>query len=298
MFAGSGGVRPRREPGRLSVGHGDGGRGGRNRSACHHLCCAGLAAGVLAEGRSRETSYALLSALFRAAVTIGPLLVSAAMLLHGPEAGVVLAAVLIMVAALVFSCSGGGVVGPQAAPPAPASAPAAGLSPGLLTLLVSAGLLSFAVGVTAVAVPGVMESSGAAALALAALLFGARPWPGRCRNQLLFVQPLVAGVAVLVLLAAGQLWLLVLVMFLAGAARAPVSILQSSLLDHVTPRVRLARSYSMLVGVTLVSHAFGSAAGGVLADQVRAGQALVVPALALGEGSAWTIFRRRTLRAA
>lgn len=87
-------------------------------------------------------------------------------------------------------------------------------------------------------------------------------------------------------------------MFLAGAARAPVSILQSSLLDDVTPRVRLARSYSMLVGVTLVSHAFGSAAGGMLADQVGAGQALVVPALALGAGSAWTIFRCRTLRAA
>ncbi len=264
--------------------------------------------GVFADDGVRGTSYALLSALFRGAVTLGPLLVSAAMVLGGPEIAVVLAALLIMAATCLFSFAGPRTAAQKPAASAPGEDSGTFLTPGLLTLLVSAGFIGFAVGVIAVAVPGVMTSAGASVLAglafaalalgelLAALGFGARNWPGQRRTQLLVAQPLVACMAVLVFLAGPHPWFLVLVMFAAGVVRAPVSILQSSLLDDVTPKTHLGRSYSALVAVTLVSHAAGSAAAGVLADRAGAHQALLAPVITLLLASLWIAMRYPTLK--
>ncbi|WP_150460126.1 MFS transporter [Nesterenkonia ebinurensis] len=264
---------------------------------------------VFSEDTVRATSYALLSALFRGAVTIGPLLVSASMLLYGAEIAVMLAAGLILVATGIFSFLGRRGIQREAAPMTGEPRPRFSLSPGLWTLLVSAGLLGFAVGVTAVAIPGVMTSAGVAAMAgvafgalafgemLAALGFGARTWRGQRPTQLLVSQSMVVIIAVLIFVIAAQPWFLVLVMFIAGAMRAPVSILQSSLLDEVMPKGHLARSYSALVAVTLISHSVGSASAGLLADHIGAHAVLLVPVLALALGSIWIAARYSTLRA-
>ncbi len=264
---------------------------------------------VCAEDTVRGASYALLSVLFRGAMTIGPLVVSGAMLLHGAEIAVVLAAVLIIAATLIFSFAGGRELQNKAAPLGQGPGPEAVRSSGLRTLLVSAGCIGLAVGVTNVAVPGVMTSAGVAAVAgaafgalalgemLAALGFGSRRWRGQRRTQMLLAQSMVVVVAVLIFVVAAQPWLLVFAMFLGGAMRAPVSILQSSLLDDVVPKAHLARGYSALVAVTLLSHAAGNAMAGLLADQIDPHNVLLVPAVALALGSMWIAARYRTLPA-
>lgn len=263
---------------------------------------------VFAEDSVRSSSYALLSALFRGAVTIGPLLVSASMLLYGAETAVLLAAALILAATVVFSCLG--EPESQAQPVSRESRRPRGLnlSAGLVTLLVSAGFIGFAVGTINVAVPGVMTAEGLSALAgvafaalalgemVTALGFGSRSWRGQRRTQLLVTQSMVTVSALVVFAVATNPWLVVIAMLGAGAVRAPVSILQSSLLDDVMPKAHLARSYSLLVAVTLVANAAGNAAAGLLSDHMEARHVLLVPVVALGLGSLWVASRYRTLQ--
>lgn len=256
----------------------------------------------------RAASYSLLSALFRAAVTIGPLLVSVAMLIWAPGIAVIIAALMILAATIVFGFSGGH------RPPSrsnsqdrPANVRITQV-PGLWTIFVSAGFIGLAGGITAVAIPGVMSTADAAALAgvafaalawgemLSALGFGSRRWPGHRGAQLIIMQSAVVLIAVLVFLAAGQPWLLVPLMFVAGLARAPVSVLQSALLDDLALRVHLARSYSLLVAVTLVSSSAGSSVSGLLADRLGAQNVLLLAAAAVALGWAWTATWYRTLK--
>lgn len=264
---------------------------------------------VLSEESDRGASYALLSALFRAAVTVGPALVSVMLLLHGPESAVAAAALLILAATLVFSFAGHRQMRGRAAALSPRYRARTVGSPGLRTLTVAAGLAGLAVGVTGVAVPGIMSSSGVAAIAgiafgalalgetLGALLFGSRAWPGQRPAQLTAAQALAALAGLLLFLVAEQPWLLVVIMFSAGIIRAPASILQSALLDEVVPTTDLARSYSMLVAVGLVSSAAGSALAGLLVDHIGVHSLLLVPVLTFALASAWTASRHRTLMA-
>ncbi|WP_120004981.1 MFS transporter [Nesterenkonia muleiensis] len=266
--------------------------------------------GVLSEDSDRAASYALLSALFRSAVTVGPLLVSVALLMHGPELAVMIAALLIVAATVVFSFTGERPLRTRAVALSTGSRGRAAYSPGLRTLLIAATLAGLAVGVTSVAVPGIMNSSGVAAIAgaafgalalgemLGALVFGSRTWPGQRRVQLPIIQTLVALVALLVFLSSQQPWLLVTAMFGAGIIRAPVSIVKSALLDQVVPAAGLARGYSMLVATGLVSSATGNAIAGLLADHVGVDNLLLVPVLTLALASAWTASRYRTLNTA
>lgn len=264
---------------------------------------------VLAAKAHRAASYALLSALFQGAVTVGPLLVSVALVLYGPALGVAVAALLVFAATVVFAFTSDH----QAKKPTAESSfpPRSRVSPfpGLLTLLIAAVLMGLAVGVTGVAVPGILTSTGLAAIAgvafgalalgevLSAILFGSRSWPGRRSIQLPVTQAFVALTAVLIFWASQQAWLMVIAMFCAGVMRAPVSVLMSALLDEVVSQAALGRSYSLLVAVGLMSGAAGNALAGLLVDHTGVHGLLLIPVLSLSLASAWTAAHCRTLKA-
>lgn len=255
----------------------------------------------------RSTSYALLAALFRGAVAMGPVLVSLGLIMQGPTLAVGMAAVMIMAATLVYVITGDRQTQHRASQPdAPPEGPL--VSAGLRTLLVAAGLEGLAVGVTAVAIPGVMSVASAAVLAglgftalalgqvLGALVFGSRLWPGPRWLQLPALQAIAALVAGVIFLVSQQPWLLVVVMLVAGFTMAPISVLKSALLDDVAPHKALARSYSMLVATGLVSAAAGNALAGNLAELTGVNGLLLLPVITFGLASAWTASRHHTLK--
>ena len=255
----------------------------------------------------QSTSYALLAALFRGAVAIGPVLVSLALLMHGPTLAVGMAAVMILAATLVYALTGGQQTQHRVSrSEVPRDTPL--VSAGLRTLLVAAALEGSAVGVTAVAIPGVMSAAGAAVLAglgfaalalgqvLGALVFGSRDWPGPRRLQLPVMQTITALVAGLLFLVSEEPWLLVAVMLAAGFTMAPISVLKSAMLDDVAPQRALARSYSTLVATGLVSAAAGNALAGNAAALTGVNGLLLLPVIALGLASAWTAARHHTLK--
>ena len=255
----------------------------------------------------QATSYALLAALFRGAVAIGPVLVSLALLLHGPTRAVGIAAALMMTATLLYVLTGDRKTQHQVKQ-VHALGEGPRLSAGLRTLLVAAALEGLAVGIIAVAIPGVMSAASAAVLAglafaalalgqvLGALVFGSRPWPGPRRLQLPVIQTTVALVAVVICLVSYHPWLLVVVMLAAGFTMAPISVLKSALLDDVASNKTLSRSYSILVATGLVSAAAGNALAGNLADLTGVHGLLIVPVITFGLASAWTASRHHTLK--
>lgn len=262
---------------------------------------------ALSDDALRSTSYALLSALFQGAVTIGPVLVSFSLIVHGPVVAVGIGALMILTATIVFALVSEGRESQRSLRPDTRRGTRLAPSPGLTTIFVAAGLDGLAVGITAVAIPGVMTDAGVAVLAgfafaalalgevLGALVFGTRLWPGRRRVQLPVVQAAVTVAAVLVYLASEQPWLLVLVMFGAGLTGAPGSILKSTLLDDVADKATIARSYSLLVAVGLVSGAAGNALAGQLVGQTGVRGVLVLPPFALGLATIWVALRSKNL---
>ena len=262
---------------------------------------------ALVQESHRSTSYALLSALFQGAVTIGPVLVSLSLIVHGPVIAVALGALLIMAATIVYA-----LISDRRAPhmgdgPTASRAPRPSCAPGLRTILVAASLDGLAVGITALAIPGVMTAAGVATLAgiafaalalgevLGALVFGSRAWPGHRSIHLPVAQVAVTMVAVLIHLASDRPWVLVLVLFGAGLTGAPGSIMKSALLDDVVAGASIARSYSLLVTVGLLSGAAGNALAGQMVGHTGADGLLVLPPLALGLAALWIAVRRGTL---
>lgn len=255
----------------------------------------------------QSTSYALLTALFRSAVAMGPVLVSLALLMHGPTLAVGMAAVMILAATLVYTLTGGQQTQLRMSrSQAPRDTPL--VSAGLRTLLVAAVLEGSAVGTIAVAIPGVMSAAGAAVLAglgfaalalgqvLGALVFGSRDWPGPRRLQLPVIQTSAALVAGLLFLVSEEPWLLVAVMLATGFTMAPISVLKSAMLDDAAPDQALARSYSMLVATGLISAAAGNAVAGNVAALTGVNGLLLIPVITLGLASAWTAARHHTLK--
>lgn len=262
---------------------------------------------TLTDESLRGTSYALLSALFQGAFTIGPVLVSLSLIVHGPVAALGVGALMILSATIVYAFTTDEQAPRAVAPRSVARDARMARSPGLQTILVAAGLDGVAAGMIAVAIPGLMTNAGVAALAgvaftalaagevLGALAFGSRTWPGPRSVQLPVVHAAAAAVAVLIYLTSEQPWLLVIVMFGAGLTGAPGSILKSTMLDDVAAKAVIARSYSLLVAVGLVSGAVGNALAGQLVDHTSVTGLLFFPPFALALSAIWIVLRARTL---
>lgn len=213
-------------------------------------------AGAVDDPSSRVAAYALLSVLFQIAVTVGPLLVGVSLLLGGAPLALVVVAGLTALAVGIF------VGGPRREVSRPKKASAAGLNRQMVPLLMSAALVGLAMGVTAVALPGITAEAGAPAVAgalfaaaaagevLGAFLYGGRRWQRDRWRQLGCVLAAAAAVAVVVaavaVLAVVEVWALAPVMLIVGVVGAPVSIVMSALLDDLVPKAALGSAYSLL----------------------------------------------------
>lgn len=256
---------------------------------------------------TRTAAYALLAVLFQAALTVGPLLVSLAVVLSWPPAALVLAGTLLLTAAILYTATADAVPLPMR--PVPDGVGASGWwRPGLGWVLAVNICTGFAAGVTAVAVPGIASAAGHPAIAgaafsaaalgevLGALGFGAGRWPGSPWVQLAVVLGGAATTATAIYLVAGRPWLLIPTMFVGGLLGAPTSVLISTLIDRVVPAHATARAYALLVCVGLLGGSVGNALVGGLAGALGVRRMLLgVPAVLL---VAAALCRARRLRTA
>ncbi|AIY01646.1 hypothetical protein ART_2047 [Arthrobacter sp. PAMC 25486] len=254
----------------------------------------------------KAASYALLSVLFQAAVTIGPLIVSACLLFATPDAAGVLAAVVIAAACLLFVAQQ-----PPSRPHikrdgAPSRRPK--WPSGLVTVLGTASAVGVVSGVFVVALPAIATRTAAPALSgllfavlaigevVGAFVYGARNWSWRRREQLgVFLLGATVVFSLAVFAALWPYWL-VPAMFLCGMAIAPISIILSILLDDVVEPGELARAYSLMVAVSLAATAAASALTGAMASIISSPVLLlfIVPA-SISVSYAWSRWRKDTL---
>jgi MFS family permease len=260
---------------------------------------------VLDAETERTASYALLSVVFQAAVAVGPLLVSACVVLAGPELGALVAALLIGIATALYLSRA------RADLPAVRSGRARtrgrAVTPGLLLVLGVAGLTGLGFGSLLVTLPAAMVDRGAPALSgvlfaaiavgemCGALAYGARHWAG-ARSRHLWLCLALLGVAYATAAAVAP-WTtsLILVLVLSGVAGGPVAIVLSALIDDVVADGAVGRAYSLLVGTGLVAMAAGSATAGHLVGLATPTQLLAMPATLSLLAAGLVVVARRSL---
>lgn len=260
-------------------------------------------------GSARNTSYALLSVLFQAAVTVGPLLVSLCLIAGTIEDAGVTAAAVIAAATILYLSRRSPDERQQRSPRnVERTRPRGGVPAGLLTILGSAATVGAVSGVLIVALPAIAVNAGAVALSgvlfavlafgevVGALIYGIRSWTVSYSRQLFAAQLLAATMFLTLTFLAGWPYALLPAMFLCGMAIAPVSILLSALLDNVLPPRGLARGYSLLVATSLGGTAAGTAAAGYLAETMQPAGLLLVPPTILILAASWSALRHRTLK--
>jgi MFS family permease len=253
-------------------------------------------------------AYAMLAALFQAGVTVGPAAVSVSLLLGEPSLAIGGAGVLVLFATILLASAGGGGEREQREPSASSFVRGPSIRPGLVTLGGVAFLHGAALGVTAVAISALTTEISRPALAgialtgralgevSGALVYGAFAWPGSRPSRLPAVQSLSVVAALGVFLSTGHSALLLVAVFIAGVLAAPVAVLTSALLDEVVPGDAVGRAYSLIVASGLVATALGNAVAGQLVDVISSRNLLLLPAMAIGAATAWSLARRSTLR--
>ena len=236
-----------------------------------------------------HTAMAFEQVVEELAFVIGPVLAVLVSTQLFPEAGLLLAEVVFTAGALLFLA--GRSTEPPVVPHVDRPAGLAVHNPGVLVIAVAAVMVGVIFGgneVVAVAVSEAMGDKGfssvilaafALASAVAGFLYGTRTFRMSLSRRLLIAS---AGMLVLQLpaLVAPTLWLIALVMFVAGSATAPTLISALSLIQRLVPRAQLTEG--MAVGVTglLVGVSLGTAVAGWAVEAWGAQPAYAVPALA------------------
>ncbi|MGN9811365.1 MFS transporter [Micromonospora sp. BQ11] len=241
----------------------------------------------------RSTAMAAESTLFELVFVVGPLLLSAAMLIAGPLAeltgsrpGIVGPTAAIVLAAL---CAGGGTAvlarGRAMRELRPhTGAPTRGLgplrAPRMPALLFCAAGVAFSFGASPVAVAafatendgdraeavtGVLIAVWSLGSAAAGLWYGARSWQTPLTRQLTWLLAgLSAGYAAWAL--SPNSVVLGAVLLLSGAVIAPAMTVQAGLMARVAPASMLTEAYTWLTTVNLSLAALGAAVTGVVVD--------------------------------
>lgn len=261
---------------------------------------------VLHDDGVRAASYALLSVAFQAAIAVGPLVVSACLLLAGPEVAAGVAAVLVGAATVLYLATTRERRAPvPAARPLPPVTRGRFLTPGLLLVLGLIGVLGACFGSLLVTVPATMTARGTPALAgvamaavavgevAGALAYGARRWRTTYAARLVVVLALLGAAYAAAAVVAPVTPALVAALALSGAATGPAAIMLSALVDHVVDPGSVARGYAALVSANLVAIAGGSALTGLVADHLHPAALLAAPAaLSLLAAGACAVARR------
>ena len=248
-------------------------------------CIRALYPRLISDPALLQTVYSVDSALVEAVFILGPALVAVCVAAGYPEAAVLLAALCAAFGTTLF-LRAKAVAQWKAAPRAGRAVLGALRSTRLLPLFAVTVLYAVAFGLFEVAVTAHAAAQGApagagVALALAsvgsgagAFVYGARHWRSPLRSQLLrALAVMAAGMALLVPIDGLVLYSAACV--LTGVPMATVIATQSLLISRLSPRERLAESFTWSTTCLLVGISAGIAAGGLLAEAVAAHWLLV-----------------------
>ena len=246
---------------------------------------------VFPDPASRRVAFALDATAVELLFVIGPLLLSAILLLTEPVVGVLVAAACMAAGGIAYcrtdAARQSGLLrsldhstsSPLATPAHRSALTVPGVASLLLVMLmlsVGFGQLDTSMAGTAGKVLGGNDRVGILFMAIAGgsavggLVYGARTWVLDERRAL----PLTTGIFAVLLAAIGamigtgqpRLWLLLPLLFGTGLMIAPSLIMQQGLLDHLAPSNRLNEAQSMLSSVNQVGAAIGTAMAGVVID--------------------------------
>jgi len=256
-------------------------------------CTRALYPKLLSDAALLHTAYSVDSALVEIVFIIGPALVALCVATGHPEAAVLLAALSAAVGTGMF----------MRAPPVKrwtAASTRGGRDilgvlryPKLVLVFAVTVLYSIAFGLFEVAVTAHAAAKGAPAaagiaLALAsvgsgagAVVFGARHWQAPLKRQFVLAL-LVMTTGILLLVPIDSLYVYAAVCLITGVPMATVIATQSLLVSRLSPRARLAESFTWGATCLLVGVSGGIAAGGVLAENFAAYWLLVAAAAFTG----------------
>ena len=243
--------------------------------------------------RIRSTAMAAESTLFELVFIIGPLLLSAAMLVAGPLAGLtgsragIAGPAAAIVLAAVCAAAGTAVLArgramrrlqPQGNTPTRGMGPLR--APRMPALLLCAAGVAFSFGASPVAVAafatthdgddaqavtGILIAVWSLGSAAAGLWYGARPWQTPLPRQLtVLLAALAAGYAVWAV--APNSIVLGAALLPSGAVIAPAMTVQAGLMARIAPASMLTEAYTWLTTVNLTMAAAGSAVAGAIVD--------------------------------
>ena len=224
-----------------------------------------------------------------ASFVIGPVLAVLVSTLWFPEAGLLLAELLFTAGMLAFLAAR--ATEPPVVPHADRPGGFAVRRPGLLVVavaLVMTGVIFGANEVIAVAFAkehgetgfsSVILGAFALGSTLAGIVFGSRVFRTTMTRRLILA---AAGMFVLEVpaLLVGGLWPLVVVMFVAGSATAPMLITSLSLAQRLVPAALMTEGMAVAITGILIGISGGSAVGGWAIEAWGAQQAYAVPVLA------------------
>ncbi|MFD9508750.1 MFS transporter [Streptomyces mirabilis] len=214
-----------------------------------------------------------------------------------PEAGTLVAGVLMMTGVLIFAAQRSTEPPPQPRTPSTSPLLAAGMPPLLLCFLATGAVFgSMEVVTIAFADAQGHRSAAGAVLALqaagscvAGLLYGARKPTGPAERRHPWCLAAMTALMTLPLLAAsltGSLPALAGALLLAGAATAPTMVTGMTLVQRRTPEGRLNEGMTLAVTGLLGGIACGSATGGWLVEHLSATAGYGVPIAAAGSALA------------
>lgn len=179
-------------------------------------------------------------------------------------------------------------------------------TPGMRTVVLAAFGFGVTIGFVEVAVPAAATAAGYATIGglllgawsvssvVFGLFYGARPWP---RPIYLRAPVLLGGFGVLVALisVAGPLWLLALLLLLAGTLVTPQATTHSALIENVAPPGTVTEAFGWIVTAVTLGLAIGQSTSGQLAEYAGTGWSFLVGGVAgvIIGGLVW--LRRHTL---
>ena len=264
-----------------------------------------LTPSLIEDEQVRTSAYALLAVSFGLATMVGPLVVSAAVLLRQPgRGGGVRGGGDRRRSGGVRADAGGTIL---AAGALPAHGRGRLLNSGLVTLLVANTAAGFAGGVGAVALPAAVLAHGPAALAgvgfalgaagdvVGGLIYGAIRWSPPRATQLAAALALDAAFGWAIAGASGVLVALFALMFVGSTLVAVTPIASSALLDDVAPPNAITTAYTATVGCGLVAASGGNAVAGAVAQHYGPAAAFCLAAAAITAAAAWVTVRRGSL---
>ncbi|WFB86924.1 MULTISPECIES: MFS transporter [Streptomyces] len=273
--------------------------GGMARARWAHL--------LKGDARALHTANSFEQAMDELCFMLGPVLAAFLCTALFPEAGTLVAVVLLVTGMLLFTAQRS--TEPPARPRPNAKAPLR--TPGVPALLVVCLATGGVFGATEVvtiafadaqghrAAAGVVLALQAAGSCAAGLLYGALKPAGPAARRLPWCVAAMTALLTLPLLAAslsGSLPLLALTLLVAGMATAPTMVTTMTLVQQRTPRDRLNEGMTLAVTGLLGGIACGSAAGGWTVEHVSPAAAYAIPVTAAATALLLALLPLRTPR--